>query len=230
MELQDYKVLLTGSEGKLGGRIKKELIATGVSGILYYDRKLGQDLLDHKKVRKACRECNAVVHAAGLPHPGMGSVTEYLWFNSIGSLVLLEEAIRSKHKVFVYISSGCVYGWDTGTPVPGPFPVSEDSPLVYDAAEPYTISKITTENMLKAHGHEGLIKIVILRLAPIWNETDAPKKEYLGAAVSPATAVNAVINSLVLDTDEKVSIYNIADPWRCGDYSIKRALRDGIIK
>jgi nucleoside-diphosphate-sugar epimerase len=229
MELNSLRILLTGSEGKLGRRIKKRLSALGVPRIVHFDKKLGQDILDYETVRQACSECNITIHVAGLPHPGLARADKYIWTNTIGSLILLEEAIAAKHLKFIFVSSGAVYGWDLEPPINLAVPVSETSPLAYAAAEPYTVSKIMAEQVLNLIGNERLIDIVILRLAPIWNVNEKASEKFLCAAVSPDTVVNAVINSLTIDMDRQVSVYNIADPERQGNYSIDKALYDGII-
>lgn len=230
MDLGKSKILLTGSQGKLGRRIKKRLMYLGTSHIVQFDRVLGQDLLDNNQVRQACSDSNATIHLAGLSHPGMAGPGSYLWVNTIGSAILLEEAVRAKHSKFIFVSSGAVYGWDLDPPVNISAPVSECTPLAYTAAEPYTVSKIMAEQALTLLGSDGRIKVIILRLAPIWNEGEEASPKYLYSAVSAERAVDAIINSLGAKVDNHVSIYNIADPERCGNYSIDKALRDGIIQ
>src|SRR5580700_5239136 len=111
MQLSDCKILLTGSKGCLGTRLKGALSASGVSKAVYFNQKLGSDLLNQKSLKQACRECNVTIHLAGLAHPGLASVEKYVWTNVVGTLSAVEEAIRAGHSRFVFVSSGAVYGW-----------------------------------------------------------------------------------------------------------------------
>jgi nucleoside-diphosphate-sugar epimerase len=205
------------------------LIRDGVGSIVYYDRKLRQDILDHRKLQRVAGRANVTIHLAGLAHPGLGPAQEYAWTNVVGCLVVLDHAVSAGHERFVFVSSGAVYGWD----VPGRLPVadvfSEDCGLELAGIDPYTGSKVAAEQLVSVYAQAGLIHAIILRLAPIWNVTDPPSHKYWGAAVSPRTAVEAIANSLVRRLTTPLAVYNVADPMRRGRLSIDRALADGIV-
>ena len=229
MNLGECKVLLTGSEGGLGQRVKKLLMKNSVRGIVYYDLALGDDVLHAKRLRRAGSDCNVTIHQAGLAHPGLAPVDKYLWTNTIGSLVALEEAIRNRHSRLVFVSSGAVYGWDLPDPPPLAGPITEEHRLALEATEAYTTSKVISEQILSLYAKAGLIDVVILRLAPIWNPGEEPEERFASSAVSPDTAAAAVVNAVRLDCQRNLSVYNVADPGRNGGLCIDRALADGII-
>lgn len=230
MQISECKCLLTGSEGRLGCRVKAALIAKGSRKIVYFDLKHGNDLLHRRAVQRACKDCNVTIHLAGLAHPGLARADRYIWTNVVGTLLLLEEAIRARHSRFIFVSSGTVYGWDLPRIPKLVPPIKETHPVALESTEPYTTSKIIAEQLVALYANSGLIQTIVLRLAPIWNANQAGAPRFFHAAVSAEVAVQAIVNSVQLEMREPVVVYNVADPDRRGDYCIDRAMADGIIQ
>src|SRR3954449_92663 len=119
------RILVTGSSGHLGEALCRVLAADGVETV-------GLDLLpsphttivgsvaDRDTVREAMRGVDAVVHAATLhkPHVGSHSRQEFVDTNVTGTLALLEEAVAANVSRFLYTSTTSAF-CRALTPPPG---------------------------------------------------------------------------------------------------------------
>ena len=226
-DLSGKRVLLTGSSGRLGKRLNKRLKRLGAQ-VIPFDIQTGHDLLCVEDIQACAAGCDYTIHAAGLAHPGLGSASDYLWNNIVGSVLLAEEASRLRHDRLVFVSSGAVYGWDAGVPMPDE-PMLESNPSALGTADPYTCSKRMAEHALYLLSRETTMKIVVLRLAPIWEDDQAPSAAYYYSAVAPDNAVNAIVGSLHMTCDDAYTVLNIADRLRHGRMDIQRALAAGLI-
>lgn len=226
-DLSGKRVLLTGSSGQLGKRLNKRLEQLGAQ-VVPFDIRTGHDFLCVEDIQECAAGCDYTIHTAGLAHPGLGSASDYLWNNVVGSVLLAEELSRLRHDRLVFVSSSAVYGWDVGAPMPNDL-LLESTPMALDTVEPYTCSKRMTEHALHLLSDEMGMKIIVLRLAPIWEDHQTPSPIYYNSAVSPDNAVNAIIGSLRISCDDAYAVFNIADRHRHGAMDIQRALAVGLI-
>lgn len=166
--------LLTGANGFLGSSIKEELVSdfnvkTLSRNSADYQVSLEKDKLDF------IENFDLIIHAAGKAHSVPKTESEIKKFydvNVSGTLNLLKALEKSLPKEFVFISSVSVYGQETGKNI------NENHPLL--ANDPYGLSKIKAEEIVKKWCHENNVICTILRL-PLLVGKKAPGN--LGAMV-----------------------------------------------
>jgi len=111
------RILVTGSSGHLGEALCRVLSADGVETV-------GLDILpaphttivgsiaDRETVREAVAGVDAILHAATLHKPHVGSHTrqEFVETNITGTLTLLEEAVEANVSRVIYTSTTSAFG------------------------------------------------------------------------------------------------------------------------
>lgn len=102
------RILLTGSSGFVGSRFRQ--LYNKKFEIIEYDKKIGMDILDIKKLYKYMKKCDMVVHLAALISVGESNKKplDYLWNNCIGTKNVFILANLLKKRV-IYASSASVY-------------------------------------------------------------------------------------------------------------------------
>ena len=149
-------IFITGIAGFLGSNLAEFYIKKGfkVSGC---DNLVGGDLknIDLKKINffkadcenldfmtKIMKNIDILCHAAAYAHEGLSTFSPTLISNNnlTGSVSVFTAAIRNKVKRIVYCSSMARYG--NGKP-----PFKEDD--IADPVDPYGVSKLAAENILK---------------------------------------------------------------------------------
>ena len=170
------KVLLTGAQGFLGGRVldfllekdyqvraivrrpAPELAARGVELVQ-------ADLCDAAKVEEAAQGRDGIIHCAA--RSGIwGPLAEYLKANLVSTLNILAAARRAGVGWLVHTSSPSVI--HTGAPLDG---VDESAPYTQDARQGYPYSKMLAERaVLSADGPD--FRTVALRPHLIWGPGD----------------------------------------------------------
>lgn len=170
------KVLITGSEGKLGTMIIKQLQKKQyeVVGLDMVSQRSGRDyrfyqgsLPDDALLDKAMEGIDVVIHLAGIP------IENYQWndiltANVMGTMGVMLSAQKHGVRRFVLASSICAYGfmcWSKRT-TPKYFPIDEKFPLSPDF--PYGLSKEFDERLCQAFSSRFDMETVSLRLAAIW--------------------------------------------------------------
>lgn len=147
------KVLLTGASGFLGGllaeRLRFEHEITTLGRVPSSD--IAVDLGAPVAIRRV--DANAVIHAAGIVGEGAADPKSYRRINVELTRELLDLAVRSGARRFVFISSGGVYA-------PSPSPVSESAPV--EPAGEYARSKLDAERA--CHAYTEQLEIVNVRL------------------------------------------------------------------
>ncbi len=117
--------------------------------------------------------------------------------NIIGSLNLLENAVKYKVKKFIFASSGGVmYGEAGDTPPDETFPANPRSP--------YGVSKLSVEHYLAYFGGLYDLEYTILRYANVYG----PRQDPFGEAGVVAIFSNAMLK------DEKVKIFGDGEQLR----------------
>lgn len=218
------KVLVTGVNGFIGKRLAKSLMSRNhevigldcginchVQGVYKY---FSGSVLDENLVRKAVEKAESVVHLAAITEHNqiVGKPEEAMRINLQGTKNVLDAFSESDAKVFVYSSSGKVYG-DVGK-----LPLKEDYPT-----KPMNIlgkSKLKTEDLIKANVKDGK-GYVIFRifnvygkdqksnfvLPTILNQLEVSNELILGDIKSKRDFVfiDDVINAFNLAIESKIS-------------------------
>src|SRR6266496_3165215 len=114
------KVLVTGGSGTIGSYVLQELLAAG-HAVTCYSRKtapliegvefLAGDIMDPDRLTQACRGCDAVVHLAAVPGPRRATPAQLMSINVIGTVHVLEAAVRHGIRKVVFASSGAAAGF-----------------------------------------------------------------------------------------------------------------------
>src|SRR3954452_66019 len=173
------RILVTGSSGHLGEALCRILAADdGVETI-------GLDLLpsahttivgsvaDRDTVREAMRGVDAVLHAATLhkPHVGSHSRQEFVDTNVTGTLTLLEAAVAANVSRFVYTSTTSAFGRaltpEQGAPANW---ITED--VVPVPRNIYGVTKVAAENVCELVHRDHGLPILILRTSRFFPEAD----------------------------------------------------------
>jgi len=172
------RILVTGSSGHLGEALCRVLDADGVETV-------GLDLLpsphtsivgsvaDRETVRQALRGVDAILHAATLHKPHVGSHTrqEFVETNITGTLTLLEEAVAAGVSRVVYTSTTSAFGRAL-TPAPG-----APANWITEAVAPvprniYGVTKVAAENVCELVHRDHGLPILILRTSRFFPESD----------------------------------------------------------
>ncbi len=175
-------ILVTGSSGHLGEALMRALRAAGREAV-------GLDVLpgpftDHvgsiverAQVAQRIDGARAVFHAATLhkPHVGTHSRDAFVATNILGTLILLEEAVRAGVGAFVFTSTTSVFG-DALRPPPGEPAVWIDESVAPVPKNIYGVTKSAAEDLCQLfHRNEGLA-CVVLRTSRFFPEADDDPK------------------------------------------------------
>lgn len=175
-------VLVTGGLGVNGAFVVRELVARG-HNVVVVDRQEDRSLLgkaadaielhnidimdrDAMSALLVSRKIEAVIHMAALISGLQEDPLKGFNVNAFGAVQLMDAALKSGVKRFVYTSSRAVYGdllGDYGYPTYKP--VTEDSPL--SAKSVYDVTKLTGELMGRNFAKLGM-EFVALRFAMIY--------------------------------------------------------------
>jgi len=168
------KVLITGASGMVGRNLteylrskKVDVIPTDVSGW-----PVSGDILDTDFVftKLASLEFDAVVHLAAVTEIRKTVENPALCFkvNCLGTLNMLELALKKNVSRFVYASSANIFG------APKRNPVSENSPIA--PRVPYDYSKVIGENMVMSFFKSKNLPVSITRSWLLFGEYDQPTR------------------------------------------------------
>jgi nucleoside-diphosphate-sugar epimerase len=150
------EILITGASGFLG----KHLVFTlGKEHILETFHRKDFEQLNRIQNYKISKSYDLVIHAMGKAHKIPDSLNEDCDFyrvNVLNTINLLNSLGENLPKSFVYISSVSVYGKSEGELI------SENCPTL--ANEPYGLSKLIAERIIKTWCCNNNIKCTILRL------------------------------------------------------------------
>ena len=208
------RILVTGSSGHLGEALCRVLAADGVEAV-------GLDILpspyttivgsvaDRPTVRRAIAGADAVVHAATLhkPHVGSHSRQEFVDTNVTGTVVLLEEAVAAGVSRVVFTSTTSAFGRALTPPPGAPAAwITEDvAPVPRNI---YGVTKTAAENICELVHRDHGLPIVILRTSRFFPEAD--DRDDVRAAYEDA---NLKVNELLyrrVDLEDVVDAHRLA--------------------
>jgi UDP-glucose 4-epimerase len=172
------RILITGSAGHLGEALVRELGAAG-------DEPVGIDVVsspttdvvgsvaDRAAVRAAVDGVDAVIHAATLhkPHIGSHSRQDFVDTNVTGTLTLLEEAAAAGISRFIYLSTTSVFGMAL-RPGPGEPAAWVTEQLVPVPRNIYGVTKLAAEDLCEIIFREHGMPVVVLRTSRFFPEDD----------------------------------------------------------
>jgi UDP-glucose 4-epimerase len=165
-------ILVTGGAGYIGSHTVLELLDAGETVVVLDNLSTGfswavpqaarlvvGDIGDQDLVRSVVRRHGvaAIVHFAGsiVVPDSVADPLGYYYNNTVKSRALMEVAVETGVKNFVFSSTAAVYG------APASNPVAEDAPLA--PMSPYGSSKMMTEIMLADTAHAHDLRYVALR-------------------------------------------------------------------
>jgi nucleoside-diphosphate-sugar epimerase len=170
------KILVTGGSGMVGKYIVEELLRHNhMVGVL--DRTAPANpsvqfhqanVLDLDAVTAALRGYDAVVHAAGIPHPLNDPPERVFTVNVNGTFNVLEASVRNGIQKVVFTSSESTLGFAfmTNRMVPAYIPIDELHPM--RPQDPYGLSKVIGEQICRTYSAKYGIRTVCLREPWIW--------------------------------------------------------------
>ncbi len=178
------KILVTGTGGRVGAQVARELLENGfevraldVSPLRSYLRDHAQrahletvyaDVTDRLAVLKAAEGCEGIAHLAAIPHP-MQDGSKVLSSNVVGTSNILEAAEAAGIKRVVLASSCCAFGifFASHDIRPQYFPVDESHVCINE--DVYGLSKRMNEMTAEAFSRRAGITTVSLRLTTVLN-------------------------------------------------------------
>ena len=193
------RVLVTGGAGFIGshivehfqGRAEVRVLDNLRSGFLHNLEAFNHEfvrgsILDRELVRQAMQGVDYVFHLAAMISvpESMQKPAECTEINTIGTLVVLEEAARAGAKKLVLSSSAAIYGDNPVTP--------KLETMLPEPKSPYAITKLDGEYYCRMFTTEGWLQTACLRYFNVFGPRQDPRSQY--AAAVPIFIDRAVKN------------------------------------
>jgi UDP-glucose 4-epimerase len=211
---QAMRILVTGSAGHLGEALVRTLPAEGheVVGLDVlrspYTRVVGS-VADRALVRQSLAGVDAVVHAATLhkPHVGSHGRQQFVDTNITGTLTLLEEAVAAGSSRFVFTSTTSAFGSALTPPAGAPAAwITEDvAPVPRNV---YGVTKTAAEDLCELVHRDHRLPILVLRTSRFFPEAD--DRDEIRSAYEDA---NVKVNELLyrrVDLEDVVAAHRLA--------------------
>ena len=182
------RYLVTGGAGFIGSHIVDRLIADGHRVRVVDDLSTGTldnlagardrieflhaDIRDREAMARSCQGMEAVIHEAAwrsVPK-SMADPWGYTEVNVLGTVNLLEAAVKAKVKRVVIASSSSVYGLNA------PVPMREDQPV--RPISPYAASKLAGELFCHLFSRSFGLETVALRYFNVFGPRQSLQDEY----------------------------------------------------
>lgn len=168
------RVLVTGSSGHLGEGLMRTLPdAVGLDVLPGPFTSIAGDVADRDVVRAAMRGVDAVIHAATLHKPHVGSHTrqDFVDTNVTGTLNLLEEAVAAGVSRFVFTSTTSAFGRAL-TPGDRQPAAWIDERVVPIPRNIYGVTKTSAEGLCELVHRDHGLPVAILRTSRFFPEPD----------------------------------------------------------
>jgi UDP-glucose 4-epimerase len=206
-------VLVTGGAGYIGSHMVCELADSSERAVVLDNLSTGfdwavakgtplvvGDIADQALVTRIIREhaIDAIIHFAGsiVVPDSVRDPLGYYRNNTVNSRALIECAVNSGVRHFIFSSTAAVYG------DPAEIPVKEDSVTV--PISPYGWSKLMTETMLRDASSAYDLQHVILRY---FNVAGADPQRRAGQSTKAATHLIKVAVETVLGMRPKLDVF-----------------------
>ena len=215
-------VLVTGGAGYIGSHMVHDLVDSGERVVVLDNLVTGFDwavpagatlvvgsIGDQPLVTSLIGQyqVEAIIHfAASVVVPeSVADPLGYYRNNTINSHSLIETAVKTGIKYFIFSSTAAVYG------NPAKVPVSEDEPP--GPMSPYGSSKLMTETMLRDAGSAHGLRYLILRY---FNVAGADPQLRTGQSTKGATHLIKVAAETALGLRPKMEVFGTDYPTRDG--------------
>lgn len=183
-------ILVTGGAGYIGSHAARALRRAGYEVVIYDNlstgcRRLAQgfelvegDIADQARLGPVLARVDAVMHFAAHSYVGesVENPRKYFRNNVAAALSLLNSALDTGIRRFVFSSSCAVYG------IPERIPITEQTPR--EPVNPYGASKLFFENALEAYSRAYGLRSVRLRY---FNAAGADESGEIGEIHDPET-------------------------------------------
>ena len=184
------KVLVIGGAGYIGSHTARVLRSHSHEVIIYDNLSTGHDFLakgfelvvgdigDEAKVRHQLSRVEAVVHFAAHAYVGESTTNPRKYFrnNVEDALTLLNAALDTGVRKFVFSSTCAIYG------TPAKVPITEDAPK--QPINPYGVTKLFMEHALQAYDAAYALRYAALRY---FNAAGADESGEIGEVHDPET-------------------------------------------
>jgi len=182
------KVLVTGGAGFIGSHIVEHFQGHAEVRVLDNLRSgfkrnlagLSQEflegsILDRELVRRAMAGVDHVFHLAAMISvpESMQKPVECNEINTVGTLVVLEEAARAGVKKLVLSTSAAIYGDNPVTP--------KRETMLPEPKSPYAITKLDGEYYCELFAREGRLPTACLRYFNVFGPRQNPNSQYAAA-------------------------------------------------
>jgi UDP-glucose 4-epimerase len=205
------RILVTGSAGHLGEALVDALRAENRDALgmdLRPSRRTDAvgSITDRAFVRRCMENVTAVVHAATLhkPHVGTHSRQAFVDTNVTGTLTLLEEAVASRVSCFVFTSTTSTFGaaLTPGAGEPAAWITEDVAPVPKNI---YGVTKVAAEDLCELFHRTYGLPCLVLRTSRFFPEDDdhAPTRE---AYASDNAKMNELLHRRV-DIEDVVSAH-----------------------
>jgi UDP-glucose 4-epimerase len=209
------RILVTGSSGHLGEALMRVLGAEPDVALVGLDvlpspwTTVVGSVVDREVVRRCVEGVDAVVHAATLhkPHVGSHARGEFVDTNVTGTLNLLEEAVAAGAGRFVFTSSTTTFG-RASTPPPGAPAAWITEDVVPVPKNIYGATKVAAEDLCELVHRDTGLPCVVLRTSRFFPEPD--DRDDVRAAYDD---LNLKVNELLYrraDIEDVVSAHRLA--------------------
>jgi nucleoside-diphosphate-sugar epimerase len=208
------KIFITGATGYIGHLLAKEAASRGYQVHALVRDPASKffpvhpsiipfkgDVTDRASVEWAMKGCDKVIHAAGITKFTVKDPALFYKVNVGGTRTVLNAAIASQVKKFVFTSTGAVIGPS------GRHPMRESDPRLVAFENDYEISKHWAEQLVKEYNHKGLFTVIVA----------APRVYGPGPATTGAPVNKLISNVIRLRTgfipscDDVVANYAFVD-------------------
>lgn len=176
------RIAVTGSAGFVGTYVMSELLSHGHEAIGVDIRPPAPDLAvaaafrqadltDPPSLLRAFAGCEAIIHLAAVPDPGIVSPEELVRVNVLGTFNALEAAVGVGARRFVAASSEATLGFSFRKVEMKPVyvPIDEDHPL--RPQDEYSLGKVLIEEMCRSYTRRGSLSTVSLRTCYVWDKS-----------------------------------------------------------
>ena len=184
------KALVTGGAGFIGSHIAERLVNTGWSVVILDDLSSGNlanldhiadgleiiigDVRDTGTVKKSVTGVDVIFHEAAIPSvpKSIDDPIENVSVNIVGTVNVLNEAVKANVKRLVYAASASAYGEISSK--------KANEELLPKPQSPYAVAKLASEYCLSAFTKCYGIETVGIRYFNVFGERQDPHSEYAG--------------------------------------------------